>query len=236
MSRGHSLGLWPTPTRRSLPQRSSWCATADDGLETLLIRRNTALEFAGGMWVFPGGRIDPDDYPADAPHDEETRRPPGRGARSGRGGGARARRGQPGGVLALDGAAVVAEAVCHLVLPGSVPARHAGHHHRRRRDPRPCVDAAGRRHRPPRCGRDRARPADVDHAPPLGAVWPTWPPRSSTSAPRAAERFETRFAPIDGGLVAVYAGDVAYETGTLDDPGPRHRLWMIGSGWRYERD
>ena len=42
----------------------------DDGLETLLIRRNTALEFAGGMWVFPGGRIDPGDYSADAPHDE----------------------------------------------------------------------------------------------------------------------------------------------------------------------
>ncbi|MEZ5141233.1 MAG: NUDIX domain-containing protein [Acidimicrobiales bacterium] len=41
-----------------------------DGLETLLLRRNAALEFAGGMWVFPGGRVDDDDRrPGD---DDET--------------------------------------------------------------------------------------------------------------------------------------------------------------------
>src|SRR5438876_6495650 len=33
-----------------------------DGLETLLLRRNSKLEFAGGMWVFPGGRIGTADY------------------------------------------------------------------------------------------------------------------------------------------------------------------------------
>ncbi len=32
------------------------------GIETLLLRRNSKLKFAGGMWVFPGGRIDPEDY------------------------------------------------------------------------------------------------------------------------------------------------------------------------------
>ena len=32
------------------------------GIETLLLRRNTAVEFAGGLWVFPGGRIDPGDH------------------------------------------------------------------------------------------------------------------------------------------------------------------------------
>lgn len=36
----------------------------DHGLEVLLLRRNTAVEFAGGLWVFPGGRIDPEDHPA----------------------------------------------------------------------------------------------------------------------------------------------------------------------------
>lgn len=29
-----------------------------DGLQALLLRRNSRLGFAGGMWVFPGGRID----------------------------------------------------------------------------------------------------------------------------------------------------------------------------------
>ena len=33
-----------------------------DGLEVLLLRRNANLEFVGGAWVFPGGRIDPEDY------------------------------------------------------------------------------------------------------------------------------------------------------------------------------
>src|SRR5207253_3155418 len=39
-----------------------------DGLEVLLARRSSQLAFHGGAWVFPGGRIDPDDY-CDAPDD-----------------------------------------------------------------------------------------------------------------------------------------------------------------------
>jgi 8-oxo-dGTP pyrophosphatase MutT (NUDIX family) len=34
------------------------------GLETLLLKRNKALMFAGGLWVFPGGAIDPEDLAA----------------------------------------------------------------------------------------------------------------------------------------------------------------------------
>ena len=36
---------------------------SQSGLKTLLLRRNSALRFAGGNWVFPGGRIDATDYP-----------------------------------------------------------------------------------------------------------------------------------------------------------------------------
>lgn len=36
----------------------------DKGLETLLLQRNKALQFAGGLWVFPGGAIDSDDMAA----------------------------------------------------------------------------------------------------------------------------------------------------------------------------
>src|SRR5437016_5685896 len=39
------------------------------GLQTLMVRRSARLQF-GGMWVFPGGRIDPDDYPVGASRDE----------------------------------------------------------------------------------------------------------------------------------------------------------------------
>ncbi len=34
------------------------------GLETLLLRRSAELSFVAGMWVFPGGRTDPADYPS----------------------------------------------------------------------------------------------------------------------------------------------------------------------------
>lgn len=45
---------------------------AADDVETLLLLRNSRLVFEGGAWVFPGGRIEPDDYPADSGnHDDE---------------------------------------------------------------------------------------------------------------------------------------------------------------------
>jgi 8-oxo-dGTP pyrophosphatase MutT (NUDIX family) len=37
---------------------------SDNGIETLLLKRNKALLFAGGLWVFPGGAIDPEDIDA----------------------------------------------------------------------------------------------------------------------------------------------------------------------------
>ena len=40
------------------------------GLETLLLKRNKALLFAGGFWVFPGGSLDPEDM-TQADGDEE---------------------------------------------------------------------------------------------------------------------------------------------------------------------
>lgn len=38
---------------------------AEDDIETLLLLRNTKLKFEGGAWVFPGGKVDPKDYPPD---------------------------------------------------------------------------------------------------------------------------------------------------------------------------
>ena len=35
-----------------------------DGVEVLMLRKNSRIAF-GGMWVFPGGRIDSEDYSSD---------------------------------------------------------------------------------------------------------------------------------------------------------------------------
>ncbi|MDB9866545.1 NUDIX hydrolase [Pseudomonadales bacterium] len=42
------------------------------GVEVLMLRKNSKIAF-GGMWVFPGGRIDPEDYPADGDVDIAAR-------------------------------------------------------------------------------------------------------------------------------------------------------------------
>ena len=36
-----------------------------EGLEALLVQRSKAVQHMGGMWVFPGGRVDAGDYPPD---------------------------------------------------------------------------------------------------------------------------------------------------------------------------
>ena len=46
------------------------------GIETLLLKRNKALVFAGGFWVFPGGSLDPEDLAA-ANDEEHASRLPG---------------------------------------------------------------------------------------------------------------------------------------------------------------
>ena len=36
-----------------------------EGIEVLLVQRNKAVQHMGGMWVFPGGKVDEADYPGD---------------------------------------------------------------------------------------------------------------------------------------------------------------------------
>jgi 8-oxo-dGTP pyrophosphatase MutT (NUDIX family) len=44
------------------------------GPEVLLLRRNKAVQFAGGMWVFPGGSLDQADWDAGAGDEEQAAR------------------------------------------------------------------------------------------------------------------------------------------------------------------
>jgi 8-oxo-dGTP pyrophosphatase MutT (NUDIX family) len=47
------------------------------GLEVLMLHRDRDLSFAGGMWVFPGGRIDPADHPDPTDHPDPSGQPDG---------------------------------------------------------------------------------------------------------------------------------------------------------------
>jgi len=52
------------------------------------------------------------------------------------------------------------------------------------------------------------------------------------------ERLLGRLCDVTGGGVALYEQDIAYHDSgrALGRSGPRHRLWMVDDGWRYERD
>ena len=116
-----------------------------DHLETLMLRRNVEVSF-GGMWVFPGGRVEPDDGEGEP----GARRAAAREAAEEAGLGRRQRVARA--LRALDTAAGRAEAVRDVVLPGARPRRHRLD--RRRRDPRPRV---GHARRGVRAARWRAR-------------------------------------------------------------------------------
>ena len=113
------------------------------GLEALLLRREERGTF-GGMWVFPGGRVDPADADDLAPDAEQAAARQAAVARGLRGSRPQPRCPATGAVRPLVAATDRAEAVLDVVLrdPGTGRRRRR----RRRRGPRPLVAATG----PPR--------------------------------------------------------------------------------------
>jgi 8-oxo-dGTP pyrophosphatase MutT (NUDIX family) len=205
----------------------------DDGLEVLLAQRSSKLAFHGGAWVFPGGRIDPDDYAGD-PGDEFA------AARR-----AAAREAMEEAGLHVDAATLVH--VSNWTTPDIAPKRFA------------TWFFAGRAHDGDEVADGTEtevvqwfRPADALAARDAGEI-ELAPPQYVTllelaayddvdralSALEASDPFD--FLPRfhfrdDGAAVCVYTEDVAYESADhLDTEGPRHRLVMTKTSWVYER-
>ncbi|MEN3274054.1 MAG: hypothetical protein V7636_2815 [Actinomycetota bacterium] len=88
-----------------------------------------------------------------------------------------------------------------------------------------------------------ARAAGEIELPPPTFVSLTWLETAGSAAAAVDDarrreylRFEPRLHKVDGGLVHVYDGDVAYDDIALRDAdGARHRLWTGKPTWRYER-
>ena len=210
--------------------RDTTTADGAPGLETLMLRRNDRGQF-GGMWVFPGGRVDDDDVDPAAPDDDVA---------AARRAAARETREEAG--LVLEPSALVV--LSHWRPPSTAPKGfatwffvaagsdadveidgHEIHEHAwlapvevlRRRDagevtlvpPTFVTLTALAQH---------ATVADLLGA--LGAVTP--------------ERFHTQIGRDGEIAIACWHGDETYEAA----PGPtgaRHRLIMSDDGWRYER-
>jgi 8-oxo-dGTP pyrophosphatase MutT (NUDIX family) len=199
-----------------------------DGPEVLMLRRNSKLAF-GGMWVFPGGRVDPGD--ADPGGELEAARR------------AAVRETEEEAGLHLDAAALVP--LSHWIPPAQAPRRYATWFFLA---PAPLADLVtidgGEIHE-----HGWLRPADAlaQHASGhIELAPPTWVTLQSLSgaasvADALAEagardplRYATHMAVSDGGPVALWDGDAGYSDGDVSRPGARHRLWMRPGGWRYE--
>lgn len=212
----------------------------EDGLDVLMVRRNSKLEFAGGMWVFPGGRIDPDDYPGGVAMPDD----PALVEAAARRAAVREAREETG--LEIEESTLVW--FSHWTPPAISPKRFATWFFVAAA-PADLADLhvdGGEIHEhgwlTPTAAMDRRNGGEIELAPP---TWITLEQlsafgtveqavRSLGSAP--PEHFSTRFARVDGGAVAMYHGDAGYDTEDPGRPGARHRLWMVVDGWRYERD
>ena len=207
-----------------------------DGLETLMLRRNSKLEFAGGMWVWPGGRIDPGDYAEGAAGDDAAvleaaaRRAAVREA------------GEEAGIE-VDPDSLVWFA--HWTPPPISPKRFATWFFAAPAPEGRVTIDGGEIHdhawwAPAEAMRLR-NALEIELSPPTWITleqlkgYPSVAEALSDLRARPPEYFATRFSSVEGGAVALYHGDAGYDDEDATRPGGRHRLWMVGADWRYER-
>ncbi len=205
------------------------------GLEVLLLQRNARGQF-GNMWVFPGGRVDPDDSGSVVGDDAEVEMAAARAAA--------VREAAEEASLDLDPSGLVP--FSFWVPPLGAPKRFATWFFLIEvpNDGNAVVVDLMEIHRSewmtPATAIARVNAAQMTMAPPTFAtLW--WlrdqaDPRGATSAAgsREPERFATRMRTHGGVMTALWQGDVAYDDGDIDQAGPRRRLIMDPGSWRIE--
>jgi 8-oxo-dGTP pyrophosphatase MutT (NUDIX family) len=206
------------------------------GLETVMLRRDTGLSFAGGLWVWPGGRIDEGD--GDLGGDDPL------GSLTAAARMAAVREAHEEARLLLDPADL--EWFAHFTPPIGPQRRYATFFFATRVDGDPDIVPDGQEvheHRwfTPSSALDACRRGDIGLSPPTWIVleWlATYRSVDDAVAGLTSEGAQwcvTRFGKVEGGTVAMYHGDAGYESGDPSMPGDRHRLWILDDGWRYER-
>jgi 8-oxo-dGTP pyrophosphatase MutT (NUDIX family) len=205
---------------------------ADPGIETLMLRKNSKIAF-GGMWVFPGGRVDDEDRGGLAREDDLG------AARC-----AAVREALEESALEIELESMVP--FSHWTPPPITPRRFLTWFFLAGApggdvvvDQGEILDHAWMS---PTEALERRDAKDIELAPPTFvslfelARWSSVDEALGAVGARAPERFSTRISVQDGGPVALWHGDAGYDAGDASLPGSRHRLSMSGEGWRYERD
>ncbi|MEO1060428.1 MAG: NUDIX domain-containing protein [Actinomycetota bacterium] len=197
------------------------------GLEALLLRRSDELRSFGGMWVFPGGRIDDVDLEDAADEGTAARRAAVREADE-----------EAGLRLSVDDLVHLS----HWSPPPRAGRRFATWFFLAPADGQEVRidDGEVREHRwfAPGEALSARDGGEIELAPPtvvtlhqLGA----FPSAAGALAhPHEPEVFRSQIARHDGPRTLLWHGDVGYGDGDPSAPGPRHRLVMT-ERWTYER-
>jgi len=209
------------------------------GVEVLMLRRNSKIYF-GGMWVFPGGKVDPDDR-ADARAVSVCDGSDGRGFHA-----AAIREAQEEAGIDLSDSEL--HHFAHWLPPAVRPKRFSTQFF---------LAAAPKGldisidhgeitdHHWMTPGEALQRRSDGE----IEMVTPTFctldwlrafdSVQEACSAIRQPQCFHTHIKEVGGadpGMVAFYAGDVSYESLDLEAVGPRRRCYMLKSSWWWEED
>ena len=212
------------------------------GMEVLLLRRQSQLAFAAGMWVFPGGRIDPEDF-ADQPNDllAAARR-------------AAVREAMEEASVLVDADTLIYFAHWTTPINEGLRRRFATWFFAAALDGEHVVEvdggeiddhqwlrpadaiAAHRRREMALMAPTYVALAEIAECENIAAVLRLYRARSVVEIEpiyKAVTENATGPAPK---MAALYPGDVAYTGGEVERSGPRHRCWMTDDGWHYQRD
>ena len=202
------------------------------GLEVLLLRRNAKTAFHGGAWVFPGGHIDPEDHNPDAPDDMLA---------AARQAAVREAAEEAGLSLATETLLYFSHWTTPLIRPKRFStwffvAQAGGD--AVQVDGTEISDHAWMR---PHEALEARQAGEIELPPP---TFVSLTKLSAFSAAKNAlayvsgrepDTFFPKLEKVEGGYCSLYHGDAGYESSKVAAPGRRHRLWMLKSGWRYER-
>lgn len=233
----------PTSNEVSLPIDASTVIVgrdSADGLEVLMLRKNSKIHF-GGMWVFPGGRVDPEDH-LDGGNPLPQGSDPMSAFRT-----AAIREANEEAGIDLGGADL--HHFSHWLPPAIRPKRFSAHFFFTAApsglaevaiDDQEIVDHAWIS---PQMALERRSAGEIEFVTPT-FVTLDWLRRHENTSSAIADVsgpvcYHTHIQQVPDGMVAVYEGDVAFRdgannTGDLSDEGPRRRCYMLDSAWWWE--
>ena len=212
---------------------------SSNGIEVLMLRRNSKIYF-GGMWVFPGGKVDPDAR-ADATTVTVCDGGDGRGFHA-----AAIREAQEEAGIDLSDTEL--HHFAHWLPPAVRPKRFSTQFFLAAAPKGLDIsidhgEITDHHWMTPREALQRRSDGEIEMVTPTFCTL-DWlrafvSVQEACSAIRQPKCFHTHIKEVAGadpGMVAFYAGDVSYESLDLEAVGPRRRCYMLKSSWWWEEN